>query len=63
MKTEGCRGKAVIAYNRREEYEQKFPSMRECARTLDVDASTVGRAAKTGQWVFGIVNVKVRRVG
>ena len=60
MKTEGCRGKTVVAYNRREEYEQRFPSMRECARTLDVDVSVVNKAVKTGQWVFGIVNVRVR---
>ena len=60
MKTEGCKGKAVIAYNHRQGYEQKFPSVRECARTLDVDESRVGKAVKTGQWVFGIVNVKVR---
>ena len=60
MKTEGCRGKAVIAYNHREDYEQRFPSVREGARTLDVDESRIGRAVKTGQWVFGTVNVKVR---
>ena len=60
MKTEGCKGKAVIAYNPRHEYEQRFPSVRECARTLDVDESRISRAVKTGQWVFGTINVKVR---
>ena len=52
MKTEGCRGKSVTVYNKRENYSQPFPSIREAARVLDVDASQVGRAAKTGQWVF-----------
>ena len=61
MKAEGCRGKAVTVYNRKEGIEQTFCSIRETARTLDVSESQIGRAVRTGQWVFAKgMNVRVR---
>lgn len=52
--------KKVTVFNDREGVRMTYPSICKAAKALDVDVSRISRAARTGQWVFGNVNVKVR---
>ena len=52
MRTKGSKGVPVVVYNDRLGIKQTFQSKIEAARVLDVDASQVYKASKTGQWVF-----------
>ena len=52
MRTKGGKGVPVVVYNDRLGIKQTFQSKIEAARVLDVDASQVYKASKTGQWVF-----------
>lgn len=52
--------KKVMVFNDRKGIRETYPSMCKAARALDVDVSRISRAVRTGQWVFGSMNVKVR---